>query len=73
MTSQAFPGATFQAELCVMNDEDYATAHDLCEAWRHPPDEAKTAWTCPKCGETVEGQFSSCWKCGTEAASSPKA
>lgn len=22
-------------------------------------------WTCPKCGETVEPQFTSCWHCGT--------
>jgi hypothetical protein len=22
-------------------------------------------WTCPKCGESVEGQFEACWKCGT--------
>ncbi len=20
-------------------------------------------WTCPKCGEKIEGQFDSCWKC----------
>ena len=20
-------------------------------------------WTCPKCGETIEEQFDSCWKC----------
>lgn len=24
---------------------------------------------CPKCGETSEAQFDSCWKCGTEFAS----
>lgn len=23
------------------------------------------AWRCPNCGETVEGQFQACWKCGT--------
>jgi len=22
-------------------------------------------WTCAKCGEALEGQFSTCWKCGT--------
>ena len=25
-----------------------------------PPD-----WACPGCGESVEGQFSVCWNCGT--------
>jgi hypothetical protein len=24
-----------------------------------------TDWTCPTCGETVEGSFGSCWQCGT--------
>ena len=24
------------------------------------------SWTCPKCGEVVEGQFTQCWNCGTE-------
>lgn len=22
-------------------------------------------WTCPKCGEILEGQFTACWNCGT--------
>ncbi|HYN98961.1 MAG TPA: DUF2007 domain-containing protein [Actinomycetota bacterium] len=22
-------------------------------------------WTCPECGETVEGQFTECWQCGS--------
>ncbi|RCV89137.1 DUF2007 domain-containing protein [Billgrantia montanilacus] len=22
-------------------------------------------WTCPGCGETLEGVFESCWQCGT--------
>jgi hypothetical protein len=22
-------------------------------------------WTCPKCGEPLEGQFTACWNCGT--------
>jgi predicted amidophosphoribosyltransferase len=24
-------------------------------------------WTCPGCGETIEGQFTECWSCGHEA------
>lgn len=23
-------------------------------------------WTCPNCGEVLEGQFDVCWQCGTE-------
>jgi hypothetical protein len=29
-------------------------------------------WRCPKCGENIEDQFDSCWKCaGTELCESP--
>ena len=64
--SRAIPIALFQPELCVMNDEDYPRAHDLCERWRHPSSTVPASWICPKCGEKIEGQFSSCWNCGAE-------
>ena len=22
-------------------------------------------WTCPRCGERLEGQFTDCWQCGS--------
>lgn len=25
-----------------------------------------SSWQCPTCGEQMEGQFTSCWKCGTD-------
>jgi rubrerythrin len=28
--------------------------------------EPQSNWTCPKCGEVLEGQFSNCWNCSTE-------
>jgi hypothetical protein len=27
------------------------------------------SWTCPKCGEVLEGQFSECWNCGSKRGS----
>lgn len=24
------------------------------------------AWSCPQCGEMIEGQFTACWQCGAE-------
>jgi hypothetical protein len=24
----------------------------------------QASWTCPHCGEMLEGQFTTCWKCG---------
>ncbi|MEI6758475.1 MAG: DUF2007 domain-containing protein [Chlorobium sp.] len=53
-------------QLWVLNDADYARACELLEAWRSLPDETHSQWLCPDCGETIEGQFSSCWKCGNE-------
>ena len=28
-------------------------------------------WNCQKCGEQVEDQFDTCWKCGTPKAGAP--
>lgn len=40
--------------------EQAEEARALLEA-DHGPD-----WTCPTCGEKVDGVFDSCWKCGRE-------
>jgi hypothetical protein len=29
-------------------------------------------WTCPKCGEAIEDQFDSCWKCASQRAAIPE-
>ena len=53
------PPAECQAELWVMNDADVARAQDILS-------ESKAAgprWTCG-CGETLEPQFTQCWRCG---------
>lgn len=50
-------------ELWVMDDADYPKAVELIENMEHPQGEAKGSWVCPKCGETIEGQFTSCWRC----------
>lgn len=28
--------------------------------------EAGEPWTCPSCGETLEGHFGACWSCGAD-------
>ncbi len=30
-----------------------------------PAQPASDPWTCPKCGEQIEPQFTECWNCGT--------
>lgn len=52
--------------LWIFNDADYPRALELIEAWRSSPAETLSQWVCPDCGETIEGQFSSCWQCGKQ-------
>jgi len=53
-------------EIWILNDDDYPRAHEMVEAWRNAPIETHEQWLCPECGENIEGQFTSCWKCGRE-------
>ena len=52
--------------LWVFNDADYPRALELMAEWRSATAETLSSWVCPDCGETIEGQFSSCWKCGKQ-------
>lgn len=62
--ARTIPAAPFQAELWVENDADYDEAMALMQQWQNPP-ATTVSWTCSRCGETMGGQFSKCWKCGT--------
>jgi len=46
----------------VVDDEVWPRAKALLENWFKKEDAA--AWRCAGCGEDLEGQFGSCWKCG---------
>ena len=52
-------------QLWVANDLDHDRALQLINAavTEESPSEP---WTCRKCGEQNEGQFSACWSCGTD-------
>jgi hypothetical protein len=64
--SIALPGAAFYPELWLLRDEDCAEAEKLIQSWRRPTASLENPWTCAGCGEVMEGQFASCWKCGRE-------
>ncbi|HEV7401563.1 MAG TPA: DUF2007 domain-containing protein [Chthoniobacteraceae bacterium] len=53
------PLPMFFPTLCVVNDDDYAEAMSVLRT----PAAAGADWTCASCGETVPGNFTSCWKC----------
>jgi|ERR1044072_119877 hypothetical protein len=52
-------------EVWIMNDEDYPRAREIVDALRNATLESQEAWSCPGCGEAIEGQFTSCWNCGS--------
>lgn len=51
-------------ELWVIDDEMYPRARMLLKGWSDMGAQAGEPWTCPGCGETLEGQFDACWNCG---------
>src|SRR5712691_7595555 len=59
-----YPGPAFDPKLWVVQDSDFAKASAILEAFRKSPAPRLGPWTCPACGEQLEGQFSSCWRCG---------
>jgi hypothetical protein len=43
---------------------DFDHAQELIELELHSHGVEEPEWTCLGCGESVEGQFNECWKCG---------
>ena len=52
-------------ELVVEERWEKVARRAIDEARRDAPRGAD--WTCPGCGERIEGQFTACWNCGREA------
>jgi hypothetical protein len=52
-------------EIWIQNDEDYLRAKAIVDALRSAAVETRDPWVC-RCGESIEGQFTSCWNCGKE-------
>lgn len=56
------PPAECEAQIWVLDDADLAKAQQVLEHHGSGPD-----WTC-RCGETLGGQFTQCWRCGAYRA-----
>ena len=59
----AIPFTEYYPELWILNDEDYPQAKNLLDNFLNPSVPAGVPWTCPTCGEKIEAQFSTCWRC----------
>ena len=53
-------------ELWVVDDEVFPRARLLLDQWLNEMSMEQRDWRCAGCGEVLEGQFESCWKCGRE-------
>ncbi|MBW2519362.1 MAG: DUF2007 domain-containing protein [Deltaproteobacteria bacterium] len=53
-------------EIWILDDEMYPRAKMLIYRWLTDPSSSAPDWTCPRCGEELEGQFDCCWQCGHE-------
>jgi hypothetical protein len=63
--SGGIPFTECYPELWILDDEDYPRAKEILDRWLTPQNQGPDFWACPGCGERIEGQFTSCWKCGT--------
>lgn len=55
---------TFAWPEVWVNDEHENVALSLIAAMQAPEEVSQAPWICPRCRETIEGQFTTCWKCG---------
>jgi hypothetical protein len=60
------PPAECQAEVWILHEKDLPTAEAILRALSAP--QSHPAWKCA-CGETCEGQFTQCWRCGAQRQS----
>ena len=59
------PFSECDPELWLLDDRDLPKAAEIVANWRQPRRTTAESWICPSCGEALEGQFTSCWQCGT--------
>ena len=59
-----FPECALQ--VVVEREADHATAESIVGEFLRPRHSDARCWRCGDCGETIEGQFTACWKCGSD-------
>ncbi len=60
------PPAECQVEVWVLREEDAGRAELALKSAFSA--KGGPAWNCPSCAETIEGQFTQCWRCGAYRA-----
>lgn len=62
--------AVFDPTLCIIDDSRYEEAMALLKASAEVPGAVRADWNCPRCGESVPGNFDTCWNCSGSAPES---
>jgi len=52
-------------KVFILDDSQAEQAAEVIADWQRAEPESPP-WECPKCGEKIDGRFTSCWECGTE-------
>ncbi len=58
------PATECWPELWVLDPECIEAARRLMKSILVEPRHSAESWQCRVCGETSEGQFTDCWRCG---------
>ena len=53
-------------EIWVIKDEDVSKAKDILDYWSKAAPVEGFSWACSQCGEKLDKEFTSCWKCGKD-------
>ncbi len=67
VASGGVPPQDAWVELFVGDDERAGEAAALIHRFMDEASDALEEWTCPSCGEKVDGHFAVCWNCGHAA------
>lgn len=68
MTGQAageLPPIVCWPEIWLANENDFERASKILANFLDEYENPGAAWVCPTCGEHLEGQFGSCWRCAS--------
>jgi hypothetical protein len=52
-------------ELWITEDDSLPQAQQILADLKSTVGAGRTSWTCAGCGEALDPQFTSCWKCGS--------
>ena len=58
-------------ELWIVDDDQWEKARALVDACLPDRSRQRRPWCCPGCGESLEGQFTECWRCGAPRPDAP--